>query len=349
MTFQNNLIQKTLTTHQADAFLLSSSASRFWYTNLATSAGFVLVFKDKSLWFLDQRYYQKAYDLHPVGYELVVYKSKQQLLEACMQYQVQNLLVEQESFLYTDYLFFCQNKIKITPYLADLLRIQKTPAEIAKIQKAVDITAKALNWLQKQDLIGLSEIEVANMITYKMLKLGAIKNAFDPIVASGPNGAYPHHQPNERVIENDEFVTVDVGCIYQGYCSDLTRTFPIGIPSEKLIQAYKTVFQASNLAIAAAKKQTTTGEIDAVARQTIEKTPFAKAFLHATGHGVGIKVHEYPIIAPQTQYVLAENMVITIEPGIYLPNLGGIRIEDMLHIGVDLPHVMSFSAKKWVF
>lgn len=350
MSFKIDVIKYALEVNNADAFLLVSDTNRYWLTEFESSFGFVLATKNSIHLLLDKRYYQKAVDtIADQNINVICYTSKNQLIDLIKQHNVNVLMVEKEYFTFDDYLFFRHSILDIISFPSDVLRIQKTEKEIEYIQKACDIVCEAMNWIQNQDLIGKTEIEVANMMTCHMLHLGATKNSFDPIVASGTNGAYPHHKPTKKIILNDEFITIDAGCIYKGYCSDLTRTFPLGTPNEKLIEAYKTVFKSNAAGLENAKYKVLGKDVDAICRNIIDETEFKDYFVHSTGHGVGINVHELPNTSPAYDKPLEENSICTIEPGIYIPNLGGIRIEDMVLVKKDSNRCMTSLAKKWVF
>lgn len=349
MSFKSNLLNYALQKNNADAFLLVSDTNRFWISEFISSYGFIFATKTNIYLLLDKRYYQNALDqIKDEAITVVCLESKNQIKDLIKKHNVKTLMVEKEYFYFDDYLFL-RNEIKsIISFPSDVLRIQKTLYEIEIIKKACDITCKALNWIQLQDLVNKSEIEVANMVTSYMLDLGATKNSFDPIVASGVNGCYPHHKPTNKLIENNEFVTVDIGCVYKGYCSDVTRTFPIGVPHDKLIKAYKLVYESNSSGILNAKFKMTGNEVDFICRNIIDNSEFKDYFIHSTGHGVGINVHELPNVTSSYDKILEENSIVTIEPGIYIPNLGGIRLEDMILIKKDKTESLTSLAKKWI-
>lgn len=339
--FKMEVLKTVIKNNDADAFLFLSDVNRFWLTNFESSAGVVLATIEKVYLFLDMRYYQKAIDsIFCDDIEIIVYKNKNQIIEKIESLNIKRLLVEKEHFLFDEFLYFGKHVDTLIPFTTDILRIQKTEDEINKMQKAADIACETLEWIQMQKLIGLTEIQVANMVSSYMLSLGASKNSFDPIVASGPNGAYPHHKPTDRIIQNNEFVTIDMGCIYEGYCSDITRTFAIGNPDQRLIDAYNKVYEANLAGINAIKYKINGNEVDAICRNIIDDSEFKDYFIHGTGHGVGIQVHELPNVNPSYNKPLEHNSIVTIEPGIYIPNLGGIRIEDMVLVKKDNNHIV---------
>lgn len=194
----------------------------------------------------------------------------------------------------------------------------------------------------------MTEIEVANLSYQKMNEFGATKQSFDTIVASGINGSFPHHKPTNKKIEAGELVTIDMGCVYKGYCSDITRTFPVGceVKDETLKKAYDVVLAANKAGIAAVKAGTTGAAVDKVTRDIISNSEFKDYFVHSTGHGVGIDVHELPNVSPLYHGKLVNNAVVTVEPGIYIPNVGGIRIEDMVLVHDDEPIILTYGIEK---
>lgn len=350
MSFKVDVLKHTLNINGADAFLIVSDTNRYWLAEFESSFGFILATKNAINLFLDKRYYQKAVDtIEDKNINIICYTSKQQIKDLIKENNIKTLMVEKEYFQFDEYLYYKDVIESIISFPSDVLRIQKTEKEIQYTQKACDIVCEMMNWIQTQELVGKTEIEVANMVTTKMLQLGATKNSFDPIVASGVNGAYPHHKPTKKIITHDEFLTIDSGCIYKGYCSDLTRTFPIGMPNARLVKAYQVVFKSNRAGLDAAQYKMIGKDVDKVCRDIISQTEFKDYFVHSTGHGVGINVHELPNTAPSYDKPLEENSICTIEPGIYIPGLGGIRIEDMVLVKKDSNFCMTNLAKKWIF
>ena len=174
----------------------------------------------------------------------------------------------------------------------------------------------------------MTELQVSNELEFFMRKRGATSSSFDTIVASGVRSALPHGVASDKVIEVGDFVTLDFGAIYNGYISDTTRTVAVGEPSEQLKEIYQVVLDSQLLALEKVKPGMTGKEADAIARDYIASKGYGEAFGHSLGHGIGLEVHEGPGLSFRSDVVLEPGMVITIEPGIYLPNIGGVRIED---------------------
>ena len=172
--------------------------------------------------------------------------------------------------------------------------------------------------------------EVAARLVYELLRRGGRKVSFDPIVAAGANGSMPHAVPGEMVLQSGMFVTMDFGCVYEGYCSDMTRTVAVGQPTEEMERVYHTVLEAQRAGISAARAGVTGSEVDWAARQVIQQAGYGAFFSHSFGHSLGLEIHESPNASSSEQKVLPAGAVISAEPGIYLPGRFGVRIEDVL-------------------
>ena len=209
------------------------------------------------------------------------------------------------------------------------LRIQKDAGEIEEMRKAVQIAQNALAATLPEIHAGVTENQIASRLTIEMLKAeSATELPFQPIVASGPNSANPHAVPTDRVLENGDLLVIDWGATYGDYFSDLTRTFAIGSISDELKNVYETVKAANAAGRKAGQPEIAAGEIDRAARAVIEKAGYGQFFTHRTGHGLGMEAHETPYMFGSNDLPLNTGMVYTVEPGIYLPGKGGVRIED---------------------
>ncbi|NJE84913.1 aminopeptidase P family protein [Thermococcus sp. CX2] len=207
------------------------------------------------------------------------------------------------------------------------LRMRKDREEIRLMEKAAQVVDDVFEEILAMDLIGMSERELALKIEL-MIRERSDGISFEPIVASGENGANPHHAPSERKLKKGDLVILDYGARWKGYCSDITRTIALGKPDEKLLEIYEVVKNAQESAFQTVREGITAREVDRAAREYIAKAGYGKYFTHRTGHGLGLDVHEEPYIGPDGEVVLENGMIFTIEPGIYLPGLGGVRIED---------------------
>jgi Xaa-Pro aminopeptidase len=238
-------------------------------------------------------------------------------------------------------------KVELVPIKDELERLRgfKTAEEIARIQKAIQIAEEA--WQECLDLIkpGAQEADLALELEYRMKKRGAERMAFDTIVASGPQAALPHAQPTARSLAQGDLLLFDFGCRYRGYCCDESCTVIVGRATEEQRRIYGIVKDAHDRAIAQVKPGVRLAAIDAAAREYIDCAGHGEHFGHGTGHGVGLGVHEWPVVGKDSQDVAEEGMVFTIEPGIYIPAWGGVRIEDMVAVTADGYEVMTTISK----
>ena len=214
--------------------------------------------------------------------------------------------------------------------LLDGLRASKDGEELAAMGLAQAITDAAFTEILDHIRPGVTEREVAARLVYEMLRRGARKVSFDPIVAAGANGSMPHAIPGETVIEPGMFVTMDFGCVVDGYCSDMTRTVAVGEPTDEMRRVYETVLAAQKAGIAAARAGIPGRELDAAGRRVIDEAGYGAYFSHSFGHSLGLEIHEAPNASPSEERPLPAGAVVSAEPGIYLPGRFGVRIEDVL-------------------
>lgn len=212
------------------------------------------------------------------------------------------------------------------------MRIIKTVEEIKLIDEACRISLLALEETKNIIKPGTPENEVAAYLEWQMRKRGAEGLAFETIVTSGKNGATPHAKTSAKKIADGEMITIDFGCKYSGYCSDITRTISVGKPSTKLKEIYSIVEESYEAGVKSIKLGQTAGSVDAASRKIIEDAGYGKYFTHSTGHGIGLEAHELPHVSPSQNIKLKAGMVFTVEPGVYIPGVGGVRIEDCLAI-----------------
>ena len=219
--------------------------------------------------------------------------------------------------------------------LLDGLRASKDREELDAMLQAQKMTDEAFGEILNYIRPGLTEQEVAARLVYELLRRGARKVSFDPIVAAGANGSMPHAVPGETVIQPGMFVTMDFGCIYDGYCSDMTRTVAVGRPTEEMERVYETVLAAQKAGIAAARAGISGQALDQAAREVIADAGYGDYFTHSFGHSLGLEIHESPNASPSETRLLPAGTVISAEPGIYLPGRFGVRIEDVLVLRED--------------
>jgi Xaa-Pro dipeptidase len=208
------------------------------------------------------------------------------------------------------------------------LRLRKDEAEIAIMKKAAEIADKAVAAGIAAIEVGKTEAELVTLIESTMKELGASGPSFSTMVLAGDNSALPHGVPGNRKIQEGDFVLFDLGAVYEGYCSDITRTVVVGEPSDEQVLIYETVLAANLAGIAAAKPGLPALVVDIAARETITQLGYGEYFTHRVGHGLGIEIHEFPSMHSENTTEMVPGMTFTIEPGVYVPGVGGVRIED---------------------
>lgn len=228
------------------------------------------------------------------------------------------------------------------------LRQVKKPWEIDNLRKAESIGDAAFESVLKVLRPGISELDVVAELEYQMRRHGGEGTSFDTIVASGLHSSMPHAIPDRKLLENGDFVTMDFGCRYNGYCSDMTRTVVLGRADDRQKEIYGIVLKANLMALEAVHAGLKGCEVDSVARDYIESMGYGKCFGHGLGHGVGLYIHENPRFSPGDSTVLEVGMIETVEPGIYVPGFGGVRIEDMIVITADGHENLSHSTKELI-
>lgn len=322
-----------------DAVLITSPENRFYLSNFSGSSGCLFITRKNRYILSDFRYWEQIEKECP---DFALFKVER---EGELQ-GIKNLL---KKYSYIKKIGFEDDKVtvaafkKITKELnmvkfvplegkATELRLIKSDEELKYMEKAALIANKALERILKIIKPGMTEKYVASILQMELKELGAEKESFDIIVASGPNGALPHAKPGDRKIKKDDLIVIDFGAKYKGYCSDMTRTICLGTMSPKQEKIYKIVERAQKAALNHIKSGVLCGEVDKKARKLIEKEGYGKNFGHGLGHGIGIEVHEGPYFRPNVKTVLKPGMVASVEPGIYLSGFGGVRIEDLVLI-----------------
>ena len=232
--------------------------------------------------------------------------------------------------------------------LISKLRAAKDAEEIELMKKAQEITDKAFSEIIRFIRPGMTEREIAARLQYDMLRLGADKMSFDPIVVTGPNGSLPHGIPGDRKVELGSFITMDFGCKYGGYCSDMTRTVAVGEPTQEMRKVYDTVLRAQRAGIAATRAGVPGKQIDAAARKVIEEAGYGPYFGHGYGHSVGIEIHESPNANTADETPMPVGAAVSAEPGIYLPGRFGVRIEDVVVMTEDGCEILTKSPKELI-
>jgi Xaa-Pro aminopeptidase len=240
-------------------------------------------------------------------------------------------------------------KFKPAGGLIEELRLVKDEEEIARIRSASGLTVKVFEDVLGDVRPGVRESDLAAEIEYRMRMKGAQGAAFETIVASGPRGAFPHARASCKLLEKDDLVIFDLGAIVSGYAADMTRTVSLGKPGRRVRSLYNAVAGAQGRAIEALREGARAGDVDAAARRFLAAHGVARFFTHSTGHGVGLEIHEAPRLGRGEKARLQVGCVVTVEPGVYVEGLGGIRLEDTVLVGADGPEVLTPAAKDpWV-
>lgn len=333
----------------AATFLATSSVNVRYLTGFDSSNAAVLVDADRVVLATDGRYTEAARALE--GVELVeadrdifgfLGSRLGELVESPVAFEADAVTVAAHGALST-------NGTTLVPAKGVVLglRAVKEDAELDAIRRAASVTNAAYERLAQESIVGRAEAEVAWWMEQTLREEGAEGLAFPVIVGSGPNAALPHHHPGSRKIGPSETVIVDAGALVDGYCSDCTRTFATGPLPDLLQQGYALCRSAQENALAAVRAGATGVELDAIARTEIEESGLAPV-LHGLGHGLGLEVHELPVLRPTSTDTLVAGNVVTVEPGVYLPGQGGIRIEDLVIVGEQGPEVLTTFTKDLV-
>lgn len=325
-------LRKEMEQQQIEALLITSQYNLRYITEFTGTAGLALVTPHKAYFITDFRYTEQAGEQVK---DFDVVQAKTNLLEEAAEL-VKNLAVKSLAFEkdYVTYAAFLDYEAKIEAELQPVsgliekIRMIKTPEEVSILKAAAKIADDAFEHICKFIKVGQTELEISNELEFFMRKQGATSSSFDTIVASGLRSALPHGVATEKRIESGDFITLDYGALYNGYISDITRTVAVGEPSDKLKEIYQVVLDAQVLGVEKIGPGMTGIEADAIARDYIKSKGYGEAFGHSTGHGIGLEVHEAPGLSFKSQTVLEPGMAVTVEPGIYLPGIGGVRIED---------------------
>jgi Xaa-Pro aminopeptidase len=314
----------------AEAPLLVTSAINVRYlTGLESSNAAVLVEPGAATLYTDFRYAEAAAALDGVP---VVETGRYLVQELSVLLAGRRLAFEAEHLSFADHARLAAAGIELvaTYGAVEGLRAVKDAGELEAIRRAAALADAVFEELSAERFTGRSERELAWHVERRFRELGAESVSFGVVVASGPNGALPHAHPGDRRIAAGELVVVDAGCVVDGYCSDCTRTYATGELSPELADAYATCLAAQLEGLAAVRPGSTGAEADAAARDVIAAAGLGERFGHGLGHGVGLAVHERPTLRPESADVLEPGNVVTVEPGIYLPGAGGVRIEDLV-------------------
>lgn len=345
-------IQEHIKREGIDGFIITKASNRRYSIRFTGSAGIVLVTQTKGFFLTDFRYLEQAKE-EASGVEVIIVRNiRNGIKELIEKEKLQKIWFESDGIDFNTYQEWKDEfkNVKLVPMkgVVEKIRAVKTPAEISLIAKGVEISLGALGEVMKLIKPGIEEKDIAIEIEYRMRKMGAQKAAFDVIALFGERSSYPHGQPTNKKLKPGDFMLFDIGANCDGYCSDLTRTYVFSIMSSKQRAVYDIVYAAQQSAIKEVRAGISSTFVDKTAREVIEKAGYGKFFGHGLGHGVGLDVHEEPGLGQESRGILQEGMIVTIEPGIYIPGWGGIRIEDCVVVGKNGCEPLSHASKNIV-
>ncbi|MEK4249670.1 MULTISPECIES: M24 family metallopeptidase [Paenibacillus] len=346
-------LQQMLSEKQLEAIIIDSPINRRYLSGFTGSAGTLLITLEQSYLLTDFRYETQAVD-QAAGFQVSIYATQpfDELKSLFGKHGITRVAFEQDIVSFAQYkryeAAFHGVELVGTSGLVEQLREIKDDQEISVIQEAATLAdqtfAHILNYIKP----GVRELDIALEIEMFMRANGATSTSFDTIVASGERSALPHGVASERVIGNNEFVKLDFGAYYKGYCSDITRTVFVGQPTQKHLEIYNIVLEAQLYALEHIKAGMTGLEADACCRDIITNYGYGDRFGHSTGHGIGMEIHEAPRLSRLSDTLLTPGMTVTVEPGIYLPGFGGVRIEDDIVITQTGNQILTSSPKELI-
>lgn len=326
-----DILRKKMAAKDIDAFIVTNKANRYYLSGFTGTYGQVLIAKNDKFVIADGRYFEQLKTQSP---DFEVRDNKMRMIETICELirekKYRRIGFESNEMNVTEYLGLQGENTSLIPtqnWIENIRKI-KNENEIHKIQDAANIADRTFEHVLDYIKPGMTEKQVANEIDQFGLSLGADAPAFETIVASGKRSSLPHGHASSKTIEQNEMIILDFGFLKDKYYSDITRTFALGEVSNELKDIYQITLTAQKKAIESCKSGIQLKEIDEAARKFITDQGYGEKFLHGTGHGLGLTVHEYPLLNQESDSQLEEGMVFTVEPGIYLENVGGIRIED---------------------
>lgn len=328
-------IRQHLSEHEADAILLTFLPDVRWACGFTGSNGILLIRADDAVFLTDGRYEaQAAKEVQGArvmmgGYDLLAFAAEHDVLDGCnaVVYQADHVpvvILEKLRELFGDRNWIGSSDLLVREVAS------KHEGEIDRIREAQRLTESVFEEVLGLIHEGVTEKELAAEIVYRHLRYGAERMSFDPIVGSGPNSALPHGRPTNRRFRQGDVVLLDFGCFLDGYASDMTRTVSLGEPEPEVLAVFNLVLAAQEQAIASARSEMASKDLDAVARGIIKEGGYGEYFSHGLGHGLGLQIHEWPRVSYTVDYALPDDCAVTIEPGVYLPDRFGVRIEDII-------------------
>lgn len=343
-------IQHALADAGLDAILISKPENRRYAAGFTGTAGTAVISTEHAWFITDFRYAAQAEQQCP-GFETVVLKSSEKLESWLQDLPLKRMGFEANHWSVADFMALkAAGNLEFIPaqQLLSDLRLIKDRTELDAVSRAAGIADQAFQYIMGFIRPGVSEQEVALELEFFMRKAGATDLSFDSIVASGLRSAMPHGVASDKLIEHGDLVTLDYGCIVDGYCSDMTRTVVVGKADEEQRKLYRLVLDAQLASLEQVAAGAVCADVDRAGRRIIEAAGYGSNFGHGTGHGVGLEIHEEPRIAPNVDVVLKPGMVVTVEPGVYLDGFGGVRIEDLVAVTEYGSDVLSKSPKELI-
>ena len=322
-----------------EAIIISSEENRRYFTGFPSTHGYLVVTKEEAVFFTDSRYIEAAQKTVKNCKAKLLTKVSEEIKEYIKDRKIIKIYSEREHITVSvsDYLKTAFVPCKVTPSKkleAEITRIRriKTEEQKEKILIAQKIAEDAFQHILTFIKPGVTEKQIALELDFYMLSHGAEALSFETIAVAGKKSSMPHGVPDENVVKDGDFITMDFGAVYDGYHSDMTRTVAVGNITDEQKKIYEIVLKAQKSALAVLKKGSPCSEADLAARSIIDEAGYGKYFGHSTGHGVGVEIHEAPTLAPKSKDILEVGDVVTVEPGIYIPDKFGVRIEDMAFI-----------------
>jgi Xaa-Pro aminopeptidase len=346
-------VQTALAGHKANALLVSSSANIRYLTGYAGSNGLALVTPSETHFFTDPRYALEASQsiackLHIAKRPLIEEAAGMVKRKKFKKIGFEPAWLNLEQYQKLKDLLPLGASLLPLPGVVETLRMTKSPEEIDQIRKSVRVNSEAYARTLRRVRLGMRERDIAAELDYQMRLHGAEKPAFDTIVAAGTRTALPHAQPGGHRLEENDLLLIDMGACLDGYMSDMTRMAFLGIPNKRVRTLYDAVLEAQRAGIDAVRPGVTSAQVDGAAREVLKRHGLDRQFVHSTGHGLGLEIHEGPRIGKKDKTKLKAGMVITIEPGAYIDSFGGVRIEDTVLVTAHGCEVLTPTTKEFV-
>ncbi|MDP4118152.1 MAG: Xaa-Pro peptidase family protein [Bacillota bacterium] len=336
---------------EIDAMLITYANNIYYLSGFKGTAGTLFVTGEQTYLITDFRYITQAKE-QAAECEIIDIAAGAPSIyqELVKKHNIKSVGFERDHITYTEFVKYSElfkgMKLLATEGMVEQMRIVKTANELEYIEKACDIADEAFECVFTKIKAGMSELEIAAMLEYEMKRRGATGTSFETIVASGVRSAMPHGTAGTKLLEKGDFAVMDFGCIYAGYCSDITRTVAIGSVSDKQRDVYEKLLDVQSACLGKVSAGTECKEVDRYSRNMLGQWELDSFFGHSLGHGVGLDIHESPNLSPNSPYLLEKNMVVTVEPGVYIEGEFGIRIEDTVAVTENGARRLTKSSKE---